>query len=88
MADSGVVLLMTTGLILGASSDDELLGYAAHEIGHEYFVHYSVMTQHLLKTVTGKGNEPVLRRKLAELFCLVRTPVRCLRSPHAFIAWL
>ena len=31
MADSGVVLAVTTGLILAAENDDTLLGYVAHE---------------------------------------------------------
>jgi hypothetical protein len=71
MSDSGVVLLLSTGMIMTAESDDELLGYAAHEIGHEYFVYYSVESRHLLRTVSARGNEPALTRKLAEVLALL-----------------
>lgn len=71
MSDSGVVLVITTGMIQQARSDDELLGYAAHEVGHEYFVYYSVESKRLLRTVASKGNEQVLRRKLSEVLGLI-----------------
>lgn len=71
MSDSGVVLLVTTGMIENATSDDELLGLAAHEVAHEYFVFYSVESRHLLQTISSKGNEPDLRRKLSEVLGLI-----------------
>jgi hypothetical protein len=69
MSDSGVVLLVTTGIIRNASSDDELLGYAAHEVAHEYFVYCSVGSRYILRTASKE--EPALRRKLAEMLALI-----------------
>jgi len=71
MSDSGVVLVITTGMIEQATSDDELIGYAAHEIGHEYFVFYSVESRHLMQTISEQGNEIALRRRLAEILALI-----------------
>lgn len=60
MSDSGVVLLVSTGMMRRASNDDELLGYVAHEVAHEYFSHYSDYEKHLLYLITTGGNEPAL----------------------------
>jgi predicted Zn-dependent protease len=68
MSDSGVVLVVTTGMIQQAESDDELLGYAAHEIGHEYFVHYSVESRRLMQTI---GGQPALQRRMDEVLSLI-----------------
>lgn len=35
MNDSGVILMVSTGLLKMATSDDELLGQVAHELGHD-----------------------------------------------------
>ncbi len=37
MSDSGVALVITTGMLQRTTSDDMLLGIVAHEIGHEYY---------------------------------------------------
>jgi predicted Zn-dependent protease len=71
MSDSGVVLLVTTGMIESAASDDELLGFAAHEVAHEYFVFYSVESRHLLQTISANGNESDLKRKMSEMLSLI-----------------
>jgi hypothetical protein len=71
MADSGVVLMISTGMIERAQSDDELLGYAAHEIGHEFFVKYSVAANYLQSTILKGGREPVLARRAAELLAII-----------------
>jgi hypothetical protein len=71
MADSGVLLMISTGMVERAQSDDELLGYAAHETGHEFFVKYSVATNYLQSTIMAGGNEPVLARRAAELLAII-----------------
>src|SRR5437762_1449953 len=42
MSDSGVLLCLTTGLLQRFESEDELLGYIAHEVGHEWFARRTV----------------------------------------------
>jgi hypothetical protein len=37
MNDNGVLLMVTTGLIIRANNDDELLGHVAHELGHDLY---------------------------------------------------
>lgn len=70
-SDTGVALVVSTGMIERAESDDELLGYAAHEIGHEYFAAYSIYSKHLLKLVLEGGKEEVLHRKIEETLAVV-----------------
>jgi hypothetical protein len=70
LSDSGVVLLVSTGLLCRATSDDELLGYAAHEVGHEFLAVYSVHSQYLLDQARA-GNEQVLGRHLTEMLAII-----------------
>src|SRR5207237_5090118 len=69
MSDSGVVVLFTTGTLVRAVSDDELLGLAAHEIGHELLASRSVMFRNLHEqafSVPGISLQTfVLRQELA-----------------------
>jgi hypothetical protein len=58
MSASGVALVVSTGMIKRARSDDELLGYVAHEVGHEFFSTYSIYSKYLLRL----GNEPLNRQ--------------------------
>jgi hypothetical protein len=37
MNDSAVLLMFSTGMLQRATSDDELLGHTAHEVGHDLF---------------------------------------------------
>ncbi|HEX7955921.1 MAG TPA: hypothetical protein VF508_03210 [Pyrinomonadaceae bacterium] len=37
MNDSAVLLMFSTGMLERATSDDELLGHTAHEVGHDLF---------------------------------------------------
>lgn len=71
MSDSGVVLIISTGLLSRVRTDDELLGYTAHEIGHEFFRDYSVYTKFLLRLVADRGNEPDLDRHLKHMVTLL-----------------
>lgn len=70
-SDTGVVLVVSTGLIDRAASDDEILGYVAHEVGHEFYAQYSIYSRHLLKIVAENGREPVLSRKYLEAMALI-----------------
>jgi len=69
-SDSGVVLVVSTGMIERAASD-ELLGYTAHEVAHEYFARYSIYSKYLLKMIVEGGNEAALKNKLAEALALI-----------------
>ena len=95
MADSGVVLVISTGAIASASSDDELLGYVAHEVGHEYFAKYSVAANDLRRVLDNGRHEPALTRKMAEALALIEiqcdafaalTLAAMRRNPLAFIS--
>jgi predicted Zn-dependent protease len=46
MNDSGVLLMVTTGLIERATSDDEILGVVAHELGHD--IHSTIVLKSFL----------------------------------------
>ena len=94
-SDTGVVLVVSTGMIARAESDDELLGFVAHEVAHEYFARYSIYSKHLLKLIAEGGNEAALKNKLAEALALIElqcdafaalTVSSLNRQPLAFIA--
>lgn len=70
-SDTGVVLVISTGMIARAESDDELIGYVAHEVAHEYFASYSIFSKHLLKLVVESGEEEVIDRKLSQTLAIV-----------------
>lgn len=59
MSDSGVLLCMTTGLLRRMQTEDELLGYVAHEVGHEWLVRRTVelKRQHERFLETGADRE-------------------------------
>lgn len=46
-SDTGVVIVVSTGLIERAANDDEILGYVAHEVAHEYYAQYSIYSRYL-----------------------------------------
>lgn len=68
---SGVVLVISTSVIRRAESDDELLGYAAHEIAHEYFTEYSLSFKYVRRLLIKHDNEPVLNRRISELLAII-----------------
>lgn len=70
-SDTGIVLVISTGMIERAENDDELLGYLAHEIGHEYYAQYSIYSRHLIKLVSENGQEIALNRKYYEAMALI-----------------
>jgi hypothetical protein len=71
MSDSGVVVLFTTGTLARATSDDELLGLTAHEVGHELLASRSVLFRNLYEQalVVERNALPplVLRQELSKL---------------------
>lgn len=66
-----VVVVLTTGTLLKVESDDELLGFIAHEVGHEYFAQYSIYTKHLLQMINDTGREAALLRSLNRMLALI-----------------
>lgn len=54
LIDSGTVLVMGTGIISRARSDDELLGFVAHEIAHAQFAERSIAAKELYATLVGR----------------------------------
>ena len=71
MLDSGVLLIISIEMIKRAENDDELLGYVAHEIGHEYFALYSNYSKYLLELVSQRDNEPVFRNFVVGALALI-----------------
>lgn len=62
-SDTGVVPVISTGMFGRAESGNELLGYAAHEVAHEYFASYPILSKHLLKPVVESGKKEAIERK-------------------------
>jgi len=71
MEHSGVALIITTGLILEAKTEDEILGFVAHEIGHEYFSIYTRLSEQLFVAVHKNGREKALSRHFAKILAIL-----------------
>jgi predicted Zn-dependent protease len=69
MNDSGVILMFSTGLIERATSDDDLLGHTAHEVGHDLFWRRTAQARQSLELYRTKGVGTTLteRQALEEL---------------------
>ena len=68
MNDSGVLLMVTTGLIERASSDDEILGVVAHELGHDIHWRRTARARQTLELREhGAGTELMARQAREEL---------------------
>jgi hypothetical protein len=95
MSDSGVLLCLTTGLLRRMESEDELLGYVAHEVGHEWLVRRTVELKRQYEGFLASGADKqanLTKEKLAlieleadsfaslSLAYLGRTPVEYARS--------
>ncbi len=68
---SGIFLILTTGLLAEIRSDDELLGFIAHEIGHDYFAEYSKYSEHLFLTIRERSAEKALLRHFAKILAIL-----------------
>lgn len=95
MSDSGALLCLTTGLLRRMRTEDELLGYVAHEVGHEWLVRRTVELKRQYESFLASGADRqagLARVKLAlieleadtfaslTLAYLGRTPVEYARS--------
>ena len=95
MSDSGVLLCLTTGLLRTTQSEDELLGYVAHEVGHEWLARRTVELKNQYESYLARGahwHANMVREKLAlieleadsfaslTLAYLGRTPLEYVRS--------
>lgn len=68
MNDSGVLLMVTTGLIERASSDDEVLGVVAHELDHDIHWRRTARARQKLELYEhGAGTELLARQEREEL---------------------
>ncbi|HEX7318148.1 MAG TPA: hypothetical protein VF297_29865 [Pyrinomonadaceae bacterium] len=75
MSDSGVALVVTTGMLERADSDDALLGVVAHEVAHEYFVKRSYETRQRYRLLA--ASEGDAGRALSSLAELSRIELEC-----------
>ena len=71
MNQSGVLLVITTGLLNEIETDDELLGAVAHEVGHDYFSEYSKYSEHLFLRVKLNGKEKALLRQFENALAII-----------------
>jgi hypothetical protein len=69
--DTGTVLFISTGFLLEAESVDEILGSVAHELGHEYFTEYSIITKHLIGLTKIDGSKTALTNKFGEVLSII-----------------
>ena len=68
MNDSGVLLMVTTGLIERANSDDEILGHVAHELGHDIHWRRTARARQTLELYArGTGTELLAKQQREEL---------------------
>lgn len=70
-SDSGVVLVISSGMIERAKSVDELLGFTAHEIAHEYFAKASIHTRYVIGLTENENEYRVVNRKYWESMSLI-----------------
>jgi hypothetical protein len=69
LIDSGAVLVMGTGILSRARSDDELFGFVAHEIAYAQFAERSIAAKELYASLVGRkeANSDGAREALKEL---------------------
>jgi hypothetical protein len=66
MNDSGVLLMLTTGLIERATSDDEILGHVAHELAHDIHWRRTAWARQTLELYERGAGTALLARKARE----------------------
>ena len=65
MNDSGVILMFSTGMLERATSDDDLLGHTAHEVGHDLFWRRTAQARQALELYRTKGVGTALTERQA-----------------------
>jgi hypothetical protein len=64
MNDSAVILMFSTGMLERATSDDELLGHTAHEVGHDLFWRRTAQARQALELHrTGTAGATMIERQ-------------------------
>lgn len=76
LIDSGAVLVVSTGLLRRAESDDELIGFLAHEVAHSFFSERSVAAKELYAALLAQrlSDSP---GALAALRALAKVELEC-----------
>lgn len=70
-SDSGVVLVVSSGMIERMQNDDVLLGFVAHELAHEYFAKASIHTKYVIGLTESENEYKALTRKYQESLSLI-----------------
>ena len=65
MNDSGVILMFSTGLLERVTSDDDLLGHTAHEVGHDLFWRRTAQARQALELHRTEGVGTALTERQA-----------------------
>lgn len=65
MSDSGVLLMFSTGMLERATSNDELLGHTAHEVGHDLFWRRTAQARQALELHRTEGVGTALTERQA-----------------------
>lgn len=76
LIDSGSILVISTGLLGRVRSDDELLGFVAHEIAHAFFSQRSVAAKELYAALLARQAQNSAGAKAA-LKALSRIELEC-----------
>ena len=79
MSDSGVLLCLTTGLLRWVQSEDELLGYVAHEVGHEWLVRRTVALKEQYERYLAAGADKQAKTVMENL-ALIELEADCFAS--------
>lgn len=96
LIDSGAILVISTGLLRRLQSDDELVGFVAHEIAHAFFsqrsvsakeLYASLLSRHVQESTDAQAALRALARVELECDAVAARTLSVLRlNPREFIA--